>query len=102
MLILISIPTSLFVMGVIALIFLAAFLLSGIFAPSPKYEIVNRGELPANDSPEFLLLLESMADAKINRTGTLEVLKNGPVFYNAALDAIRNARRSVNLEAIIR
>jgi cardiolipin synthase A/B len=101
MLILISIPTSLFVMGVIALIFLAAFLLSGIFAPSPKYEIVNRGELPANDSPEFLLLLESMADAKINRTGTLEVLKNGPVFYNAALDAIRNARRSVNLEAYI-
>src|ERR1700749_2619412 len=42
-----------------------------------------------------------MGDAKVNRTGALEVLKNGPAFYNAELDAIRNARRSVNLEAYI-
>jgi cardiolipin synthase len=42
-----------------------------------------------------------MVDAKVNRTGTLEVLKNGPTFYTAELDAIRNARRSVNLEAYI-
>ena len=42
-----------------------------------------------------------MVDAKVNRTGTLEVLKNGPAFYTAELDAIRNARRSVNLEAYI-
>jgi cardiolipin synthase A/B len=100
-LLLIAIPTSLFVVCVVALLFLVAFLLSGIFGPSPKYEIVNREQLPANDSPEFLLLLESMADAKVNRTGTLEVLKNGPDFYGAELEAIRNARSSVNLEAYI-
>ena len=99
--IMISIPTGLFVVGVIALIFLSAFLLSGIFGPTPKYEIANREQLPSNNSPEFLLLVESMVDAKVNRTGTLEVLKNGPAFYTAELDAIRNARRSVNLEAYI-
>ena len=99
--IMISIPTGLFVVGVIALIFLAAFLLSGIFGPTPKYDIANRDQLPSNDSPEFLVLVESMVDAKVNRTGTLEVLKNGPAFYTAELDAIRNARRSVNLEAYI-
>jgi cardiolipin synthase len=99
--VLIAIPTGLFVVGVIAFIFLAAFLLSGIFAPAPKYDIVNRDQLPSNDSPEFLLLVESMVDAKVNRTGTLEILKNGPAFYTAELDAIRNARRSVNLEAYI-
>ncbi|MGC2401122.1 MAG: phospholipase D-like domain-containing protein [Acidobacteriaceae bacterium] len=99
--ILISIPTGLFVVGVIALIFLGSFVLSGIFAPSPKYDIANRDQLPANDSPKFLVLLESMADAKVNRTGSLEVLNNGPAFYTAELDAIRNARRSVNLEAYI-
>ncbi len=99
--VLIAIPTGLFVVGVIAFIFLAAFLLSGIFAPSPKYDIVNRDQLPSNDSPEFLLLVESMVDAKVNRTGSLKILKNGPVFYTAELDAIRNARRSVNLEAYI-
>jgi cardiolipin synthase A/B len=99
--VLISIPTGLFVVGVIALIFLSAFLLSGIFGPGPNYDITNRNQLPANDSTEFLLLVESMVDAKVNRTGTLEVLKNGPAFYTAELDAIRSARRSVNLEAYI-
>jgi cardiolipin synthase len=99
--IMISIPTGLFVVGIIALIFVAAFLLSGIFGPTPKYDIVNRDQLPANDSPQFLVLVESMVDAKVNRTGSLEVLKNGPAFYTAELDAIRNARRSINLEAYI-
>src|ERR1700676_4166939 len=96
-----AIPTGLFVVGVIAFIFLAAFLLSGIFGPTPKYDIVNRDQLPANYSPEFLVLAESMVDAKVNRTGTLEVLRNGPAFYTAELDAIRNAHSSVNLEAYI-
>lgn len=99
--IMISIPTWLFVVGVIAFIFFAAFLLSGIFGPTPKYDIANRDQLPSNDSPEFLALIESMVDAKVNRSGTLEVLKNGPAFYTAELDAIRNGRRSVNLEAYI-
>jgi cardiolipin synthase A/B len=99
--VLISIPTGLFVVGVIALVFLGAFLLSGIFGPGPNYDITNRDQLPVNNSTEFLLLVESMVDAKVNRTGTLQVLKNGPVFYTAELDAIRNARRSVNLEAYI-
>jgi cardiolipin synthase A/B len=97
----ISIPTSLFVLGVIALAFLFAVVLSGIFGPSPKYDIVNREQLPGNDSQEFLLLLESMADAKANHSGMLEVLKNGPVFYPTVLDAIRGAQASVNLEAYI-
>jgi cardiolipin synthase len=97
----ISIPTGLFVVGVIALIFLSAFLLSGVFGPTPKYEIANRDQLPANDSEDFLILVESMVDARVNRTGGLEVLKNGPAFYSAELDAIRNARRSVSLEAYI-
>ncbi len=97
----IPISTGLFVVGVIALIFLCAFLLSGIFGPTPKYEIANREQLPSNDSPNFLVLLESMVDAKVNRTGSLEVLKNGPAFYGAELEAIRDARHSVNLEAYI-
>jgi cardiolipin synthase len=101
MAVLIVIPTGLFVVGLIAFIFFAAFLLSGIFGPTPKYDIVNRDQLPSNDSPGFLVLVEAMVDAKVNRTGTLEVLKNGPTFYIAELDAIRNARRSVNLEAYI-
>jgi cardiolipin synthase len=97
----VAVPTSVFVAGLIALAFLAAFILSGIFGPIPNYEITNRDQLPRNDSSDFLNLIESLADAKINRTGDLDVLKNGPSFYAAELEAIRNARRSVNLEAYI-
>jgi cardiolipin synthase len=97
----VTIPTSLFVLGTIALVLLAAFLLSGIFGPSPQYEITGASELPSNDSAAFLSLIESMADAKVNRTGTFEVLTNGPCFYPAELEAIRAAKRSVNLEAYI-
>src|SRR5690242_4213162 len=57
--------------------------------------------MPPNDSPDFVNLLEAMADAKANRTGDFEVLANGPNFYPAALEAIRAARRSVCLEAYI-
>jgi cardiolipin synthase len=100
-LLLVSVPTSAFVLGVIALVFLALFLLSGIFGPMPKYEITDRNRLPANDSSEFLALIESLVDAKANRNGRLEVLTNGDCFYEAELAAIARARRSVNLEAYI-
>jgi cardiolipin synthase len=97
----VSIPTSLFILGVIAVVFLSLFVLSGIFAPTPDYRITHPDELPANDSPEFVHLLEALTDAKANRTGDLQVLTNGEAFYTAELEAIRAARRSVNLEAYI-
>lgn len=97
----VTLPTSLFVLGCIAFAFLGAFLLSGIFGPTPRYAITNREQLPPNGTPEFLNLLESLADAKVNHTGQIEIFKNGPAFYPAELQAIKNARRSVNLEAYI-
>jgi cardiolipin synthase A/B len=75
--------------------------LGGFFGPMPAYRITGAEELPRNDSEDFLLLVESLADAKVNRTGTIEVLANGDRFYPEALEAIRNARKSINLEAYI-
>jgi cardiolipin synthase len=89
------------VVSAVALLFLAAFVLSGIFGPIPEYEIANRNQLPSNDSSDFLNLLESLADAKVNRTGNFKVLKNGGLFYTVELEAIRSASRSINLEAYI-
>lgn len=97
----VSIPTSLVVLGGMALAFMGALLLAGIFAPMPRYKITGANELPSNDSPQFLTLLESLVDAKVNRTGSLQVLTNGPCFYPAELDAIRAAKRSINLEAYV-
>ena len=100
-LILISVPTGVAVFGAIAIVLVAASLLSGIFGPTPRYEMVGRDDLPANDSPEFLDLLESLTDAKVNRTVSLEVLTDGPTFYPAELEEIRGATRSVSLEAYV-
>jgi cardiolipin synthase len=97
----VAVPTGLAVLGTIALILLAAYTLAGIFGPMPRYQITCPADLPANDSPAFLNLLESLTDARVNHTGTLDVLANGPSFYPAQLEAIRSARSSVNLEAYI-
>jgi cardiolipin synthase A/B len=99
--IVVSIPIGILAILIAALVFLSAFLLSGIFGPTPQYEITDREQLPPNNSSEFLGLLESLVDAKVNRTCLLEVLKNGPCFYPAELETIKNACRSVSLEAYI-
>ncbi|HEY4010450.1 MAG TPA: phospholipase D-like domain-containing protein [Acidobacteriaceae bacterium] len=101
LLIAIAVPTWAAVFGGIALALIVAYMLAGIFGPSPNYDIVSRDDLPTNDSDAFLALLESLADAPANRTGRFEVLTNGPNFYPAALDAIRSAQHSVSLEAYI-
>lgn len=97
----ITISTTTAVLGGVALLFLAAVLLSGIFGPMPSYTISSAHDLPPNDTPDFLSLLEALSDAKVNETGTFEVLTNGGCFYPAALEAIRAAEKSVNLEAYI-
>ena len=97
----IPVPTSLGVLGLIALVFAALLLLAGLFAPMPRYRITGAAELPGNDSESFLELLESLVDAKVNHSGTLHVFTNGPNFYQAELDAIAIAQRSVNLEAYV-
>ena len=97
----VTVPTWVAVFGLIALVLIAAYMLAGIFGPSPNYDIVGRDQLPANHSDAFLSVLEALADAPANRTGRFEVLTNGTAFYPAALDAIRNARHSISLEAYI-
>ncbi len=97
----VTVPTWAAVFGFISLLVLVAYMLAGIFGPSPNYNIVGRDQLPSNNSDAFLSLVESLVDAVVNRTGRFEVLTNGPAFYPAELDAIRSAQHSVSLEAYI-
>jgi len=97
----ITVPTGWFVLGVVALVLLTAFVLAGMFGPMPRYEMRDRDQIPPNDTPPFLLLLSSLVDAAINRTGRLHVFTNGPAFYPAILDAFRSAQRSINVEAYV-
>lgn len=95
------VPASLVILGSIAISLMAVWLLAGMFAPMPQYRLTGANELPAIDSPQFLDLVECLTDAKVNQTGILEMLANGPNFYSAELNAIRSANWSVNLEAYI-
>jgi len=97
----VTVPTWAAVFGFISLLVLAAYMLAGVFGPSPNYDIVGRDQLPSNTSDAFHSLLQSLVDAAVNRTGGFEVLTNGPAFYPAELDAIRSAQHSVSLEAYI-
>ena len=97
----VSVPTGVAVLGIVALVLVASSLIGGLIGPMPKYELTDRNDLPPNDSERFLQVLEALSDAQVNRTGTLEVLTNGPSFYPAELDALRNASQSVNIEAYI-
>jgi cardiolipin synthase len=97
----VSVPGWVAVLGAIALVLVGSSLAGGLIGPTPKYNMTNRDELPSNDSDRFLQVVEALSDAQVNRTGTLQVLTNGPLFYPAELEAIRNAQRSVNLEAYI-
>ena len=97
----ILVPTWLFVLGFIASLVLAAYLLGGIVGSSPEYRINGAQEMLPNHSRDFLNLLEALSDAKANRTGNLEIIANGPNFYPAILDAMRAAQRSICLEAYV-
>jgi cardiolipin synthase A/B len=101
MMLTVTVPTGVAVLGLVALVFFASSLLGSILGPTPRYKMTNADELPANDSDRFLEILEALTDAGLNRTGDVEVLTNGPSFYPAELEAIRGAKQSVNLEAYI-
>jgi cardiolipin synthase len=101
MLLAVLVPTPWAVLGGIAFVLIASYLLAGLIGPLPDYRMTGADELPPNDTEEYLEVLGALADAQVNRAGKLEVLANGENFYPAALEAIALARRSVCLEAYV-
>ncbi len=99
--IVVFVPTWVAVLGIVALLLVASSILGGLIGPTPRYKVTDRNTLSANDSEPFLQVLGALADSAVNRTGTVEVLTNGPAFYPAALEAIRTATQSANIEAYI-
>ena len=76
------------------------YLFLALFQPALKYKIAAPPD-GSLTSPEFLRMLEALADAKINYRTSIDVLNNGENYYKAELEAIRSARRNINLEAYI-
>ena len=88
------------VLATIAIAFLALMLVLALFEPGLPYKI-NSAKSLAPDSAAFQRVLAALADAHVHATNRIEVLTNGDTFYEAELDAIRRAQRSINIEAYI-
>lgn len=91
--------TAFLVASMLGLAFLCLMLFLALFEPGLPYSITRA---PARlDSPRFLRMLGALVDAGVHHGTRIEVLTNGEVYYEAELEAIAAARRSVNLEAYI-
>src|ERR1044071_7024112 len=95
-----TVSTGFLVIAIIAIVLQSLILLVAFFGRSPRYKIcpAQAGSL---DSPQFLYMLEALTDAKLNRRTALEVFTNGDNFYQAELQAVRAAQKSINMEAYI-
>ena len=60
----ISVPTGVAVLALIALIFFLSSLFGGLIGPIPRYKQTSGDDLPANDSDHFLEILEALTDAE--------------------------------------
>jgi len=96
----VTVPTSFIVIAYLSILAMAVLIIVALFDPGLRYRVFASSS-ESNDSDDFLHMLEALVDAKVNQTTRLTVLTNGPTFYEAELEAIRGAERSVNLEAYI-
>ncbi len=92
--------TAFLVIAIIGIALLGFMLFLALFEPGLAYKISSPTTEPL-ESEDFLCVLEAITDSKIHRHGRVEVLTNGEVFYEAELEAIRNAKESINIEAYI-
>ena len=88
------------VVAVVAIVVLSFLLFLALFEPGLDYKISSPYSAPL-DSPDFLRMLESITDSRVNDCSHVEVLTNGEVYYEAELQALRGAASSINLEAYI-
>ena len=64
-----------------------------MFEPGLRYRIAAPPAAPL-ESEDFLRMLGALANSTIHRNTRIEVLTNGEVFYEAELEAIRNAEHN--------
>jgi cardiolipin synthase A/B len=78
--------------------FIAWLILVLLFAPHIPYHV----ESPVDPHSDlFVHVLESTCNTTLDQHNTIDILRDGTVFYPAMLDAIRAAKETVNLECYI-
>ena len=88
------------IISLVAILALGTLIIAGLFAPGLKYSLAKPPQY-AVDAPQFLDELEPLVSSKITRNNSFDVIENGDNFYAAEFDAMRQAQRSINIEAYI-
>jgi len=83
---------------IIGAAFVTWLIVASLFTPHIPYHI--EADVDAA-SDHFIHVLESICQTHLEHGNRVEVLTNGDRFYPAMIDAIRQARETVNLEAYI-
>ena len=90
-----------FALAIFSIAVVAFLLFLILFEPGLKYHLKTPPPDLCLESEDYLHLLGAVADAEIHRHSRVQVLTNGPAFYEAELAAIREAKTTVHLEAYI-
>ncbi len=92
--------TTFLVIAIVAITLQGLSLYLALFGSELPYQVKEPNDCPL-DSPEFCMLLAFLTEAKLLHGNRVEVLTDGPCFYEAELAAIASAQESINLEAYI-
>jgi cardiolipin synthase A/B len=85
-------------LAVAGAVFLGWLILVFLFTPGINYHLVRRTSVHADD---FLYTIQSTCQAALHHRNRITVFTDGPAFYPAMLEAIRSAKRSINMECYI-
>ncbi|HEX8162736.1 MAG TPA: phospholipase D-like domain-containing protein [Pyrinomonadaceae bacterium] len=88
------------VVAVIAIVVQSFMLFLALFEPGLAYKVSTPQPAPL-DSEDFVRVLAAATDARLTTRNRVEVFADGENYYPASLEAIRNAKESVHLEAYI-
>ena len=96
----VSVHTLFVALAIIAIALQCLSLYMAFFGPDLPYEVKDPLNIPL-DGRRFCSLLASLTEAKFLYGNRVEVLTDGPCFYETELAAIAGAQKSINLEAYI-
>src|SRR4051812_40300198 len=95
-----TVSTTFMVFAILAIVAQSILLLVALFGRGPKYKVAV-SDLRDINPDDFVRTLEAVTDARKTSDNRIEVCANGENFYVAELEAIRQARHTINLEAYI-
>lgn len=84
---------------IVATIIIVGWVLIFLFRPSQRYRVT--APAAPMESQDYWRVLESITDSRIQMRNKITVIPNGENFYKAELEAIANAKQSINIEAYI-